>query len=40
MEQALERYARAPVELRAEQHALLLGFAEPLAKRLARAGAR
>jgi hypothetical protein len=38
MEQALERYARAPTTQRTEQLALLLAFAEPLARRLARAG--
>ena len=36
MEQALERYARAPIGLRAEHHARLLGFAESLRKRLTR----
>jgi len=39
MEHALERYARAPIGLREEQHAALLGFAERLKKRLARARA-
>lgn len=40
MEQALERYARAPIGLREPHRAALLGFAESLRKRMARTPAR